>query len=195
MSKKRKKIIILGSGGHAKVLLEILEKKNEEILGVCCPNLKSIKQNFWRNLPVLGDDNYLENIDNNSVKIVNGIGYSNTDRKRIFNKMNKMGFKFKTVIHPSSIISKNAQISEGSQIFAGSIIQTDTIIGKNSIINTGSQLDHDCIIGDHCHIAPGCILCGNVTISDMVFLGCGSTVVQGVRVNEEIFYKSNSLLK
>ena len=195
MSKLNEKLVILGSGGHAKVLLEILQKKNENILGVCCPKLKSIKQDFWKNLPVLGDDDFLKKIDNYSVKIVNGIGYSNTDRKKIFEKINKMGFEFHTVIDPSSIISESAEISEGSQILAGAIIQTDTIIGKNSIINTGCQVDHDCIIGSHCHIAPGCILCGHVTISDMVFLGCGSTVVQGIKVNEKNFYKANSLLK
>ena len=195
MLKNKKKLIILGSGGHAKILLEILEKNKNIILGVCCPNLKSLNQKIWRDLPVLGDDNYLENVDRKSVKIVNGVGYSNTDRKKIFNKIKRMGFNFKSIVHPEAIISKYARISEGSQVLAGAIIQTDSLIGINSIINTGAQIDHDCIIGNHCHIAPGCILCGHVTISDMVFLGCGSTVVPGVQLHTQKFYKANSIIK
>ena len=154
-----------------------------------------ISQKIWRDLPVLGDDNYLENVDRKSVKIVNGVGYSNTDRKKIYNKIKKMGFSFKSVLHPGAIISKYAQISEGSQVLAGAIIQTDTFIGVNSIINTGSKIDHDCNIGDHCHIAPGCVLCGHVKISDMVFLGSGSTVVPGAELKTQKFYKANSMIK
>ncbi|MFJ8102432.1 acetyltransferase [Lysinibacillus sp. NPDC096212] len=175
-----KSIIIIGNGGHASVLTEILLAQKQKIIGFTSPR---IEDNTFH-LPYLGNDGAIEKYNPSDIELVLGIGIIKPSplREKIFNTYSNANFQFKSVIHPSAIIAPSVKLGEGVQIMAGAIIQTNTIIADNSIINTGALIDHDCQIGAHTHIAPGTKISGGVYIQKGTLIGIGSTVIQGIHI-------------
>ena len=180
---KSKPVIILGAGGHSKVLIDVLKLYNTTIAGITDPNL-SLHGKSIMEVPVIGNDHLVLQYHPESILLVNGIGLTGqtSKRKQIFEAFKSQNYCFLNVIHPNSVLASDVKTAEGVQIMAGAVIQTATVIGANTIINTRASIDHDCIIGSHVHIAPGATICGGVTVEDSVFIGAGATVIQGVHI-------------
>jgi sugar O-acyltransferase (sialic acid O-acetyltransferase NeuD family) len=172
-------IIVLGAGGHAKVLIDALIALKAQILGATDAD-QNTHGNSILGVPVLGGDDIIFEHDTNSVVLVNGIGSTGVTphRKEIYHRFLNAGYTFQTIVHPSAIIGTETDISDGVQILAGAIIQPGCRIGSNSIINFSACVDHDCRIGTNIHIAPGVGLSGGVTVGDDAFIGAGATVLQ-----------------
>lgn len=180
-------LILLGAGGHAKVLLSLIRALNLPLLGVVAPEFEGTELNEWRGVKVLSK-NYLDDINPTDVSLVNAVGRrvgDNNSRERIFENFKAKGYYFPVLIHPHSYVDSSAHLKEGVQIMAGAIVQSDASIGQNVIINTRAVIEHDCTIEDHVHIAPGAVLCGNVYISKRAFVACGANLIQGIKVGEE----------
>jgi sugar O-acyltransferase (sialic acid O-acetyltransferase NeuD family) len=178
-----KPVILLGSGGHARVVLAALRRQNSEIIGLVDPNLAA--ESEYLNLKVLGADKAVFDYQPDQIELVNGIGSIPGDtglRCKLFNDFQQRGYRFKTLIDNSVLFFEDVEIGEGSQLMPGVIIQCGTKIASNSIINTGAIIEHDCRIGSHVHVAPGSVLCGAVEIGDKVHIGAGATVIQGIRI-------------
>lgn len=192
----RRPCILLGAGGHAKVVLDLALIKDAEVLGVCDPKLFKAEVENWNGLNVLGSDDYLLNHKPEDCYLLNGIGMlpGSTIRRDVYTKLVGAGFFFPVLIHPSACVSKKAVIHSGAQVMAGTVVQAFAIIGENSIVNTRSSVDHDSIIGSHCHIAPGTTICGGVTVGDYTFVGAGTTVLQGKLVSSDKIIKAGSLI-
>lgn len=179
----KKPIILLGSGGHARVLLSVLRRREVEILGITDPSRTAGET--WLGCKVLGQDGAIHGYDPNVVRLVNGIGSLPGDgglRSRLFEAFTQQGYTFQNVIDPTALIADDVSLGEGVQIMAGSIIQPGARIGENTIINTGSIIEHDCHVGCHVHIAPGVACSGGIEIGDHVHLGTGAIVIQGITI-------------
>lgn len=178
------RIIIVGGGGHARVLLNIVKLSGQyEIIGILDPHL-NVGQHI-SGIPVLGNDDLLEGLYKKGIKnacIAIGSIRDNTKRTKLYNIVKVTGFSLPPLTHPNSIISDDVKISEGVQIMAGAIIQTGSVIEKNSIINTGVIVEHDCIIGQHVHLCPGVVISGGCKIQSGAFIGSGATVIQGIKI-------------
>src|SRR5690554_3324545 len=166
-----KKIILLGAGGHASVVLNVLlQNNNIKIVGFTDSNYS--ENNTYKSYPIIGTDNILEevfrvNIADHAFITVGSTG-DNVLRQELFNKIKSIGFKSLNIIHNKTIISKKeVQLGQGNFISAGVVINPDVEIGNNNIINTGSIIEHGCYIGNHIHIAPGAVLAGNVCVGDL----------------------------
>lgn len=183
---KIKKIIIIGGGGHAKVLIDCLQYNNKEIFGIIDPHLE--KGDRINGLNVLGGDEFLDNINPNNTILVNAIGSTgkNTLRKKIFQHYKKRNFCFSQIFHPSITIASDVSFSEGTQVMAGVIIQPGVRISENTLINTKVSIDHDCYIGEHCHLAPGVTISGGVKIGNNVHIGTGSSIIEGVNIGNNV---------
>jgi len=183
---RKKPVIIIGAGGHAKVLIDTLKSQSVNIVGITDPDPNKVGR-IILGVPVIGDDPVIENYNNDSVELVNGIGMvaNKKTRQLIFDIFKKRGYRFASVIHHSVILSSDVELSEGVQIMAGSIVQTGCKIGTNSIINSRVSIDHDTIIGSHVHVAPGVTLSGEVQIGSGTLVGSGATIIQGVKVGEK----------
>lgn len=179
-----KKIVILGGGGHARVLIDlIIGSTLYEIAGILDSRLEI--GSHISEIPVLGGDELLGELYNrgiNNTCIGMGSIKDNSKRKMLYEKVKKLNFTVPHLIHPGAIISQKATIAEGIQVMAGAIIQTDAHINQNTIINTGAILEHDCTVGEHVHICPGAVISGGCTIDDGVFVGAGATVIQGIKI-------------
>jgi UDP-perosamine 4-acetyltransferase len=178
------KVVVLGSSGHAKVVVEILESLGEfEIVGVTTKDGNGMKQ--FCGYPILGDDGVLPSLLKNGVeRAVIGVGgyRDNHARKLVFNRAKSLGFELVTAIAPSAIVAPSATIGEGSVLFPGAIINTKAAIGRNVVVATGSTVDHETLIEDHVLISAGVTVGANVHICEGALLAIGSTVITGVRI-------------
>lgn len=179
----KRPLVLLGAGGHARVLLSTLLLTGARVVGFADPD-ESRGQVLG--ISRLGRDEAVLERDPNEILLVNGVGSvgSSASRIRVHEYFRTRGYTFASVIHPSAIIAPEGELSGGVQIMAGAILQTGCVIQEGCIINTGARLDHDCIIGAHAHIAPAAVLSGDVRVGARAHVGAGATVIQGVRIGE-----------
>jgi sugar O-acyltransferase (sialic acid O-acetyltransferase NeuD family) len=182
-----KPLIILGSGGHASVLVDMLKQQGRVILGFVSPGVRPEAQVF-SDIPHYSEDGDVFGFDKSKVKLVNGIGSipRNNLRTLIYNDFSSHGYEFETVISSDSLVSSYAKLHDGVQVMAGAIIQTGAVIGANSIINTGAIVDHDCNLGINNHVAPGATISGQVHSEENVHFGTGASVIQGVKIGKNV---------
>lgn len=182
-----KSLVILGAGGHAAVLAELLLTAGRQLVAVVSPEpikkgspLAGLKQ-------IVSDEELVVFYKPEQIELVNGIGSipDNNTRWKLFEYFTEQGYHFASVISPHAIVSSHLELGEGVQIMAGAIVQTQAKIGENSLINTGAIVEHDCIIGAHNHIAPGATLSGGVVTEGKVHIGTGASVIQGIHIAQE----------
>ncbi len=188
-------VIVLGAGGHAKVLINALQLCSIKILGITDPDPTLTGQEVL-GVPIIGTDDELKKYSAENVQLINGLGSVGLPkaRRRIFEEYKKLGFVFALVIHPNAVIAADVKIGEGSQIMAGAILQPGVCLGANVIVNTGAALDHDCSIGRHSHIAPGVTLSGGVSVGNAAHVGIGASVVQGISIGESSLIGAGSVV-
>jgi UDP-perosamine 4-acetyltransferase len=176
-------LIIIGAGGHTKVLIDTLQTYSANILGIT-DSISNKCNNTLLNIPIIGGDDIVFKFSAEDVYLINGIGKIDGHRRRqeIFDYFQGHGYHFAQVIHSSAIVSSKVELAEGVQIMAGAVVQPGCIIGANTIINTGAMLDHDTLIGSHVHIAPGVTISGGVKIDEGTLIGAGATIIQGMKI-------------
>lgn len=175
--------MVLGGGGHAKIVMEVLRLCGKTVLGFTDP----VTRDPISGIPWLGNDDVVSEYSPNDIFLVNGIGSvgDNSRRKKLFLSWKEEGYSFPAIIHPTAILSPETVLEEGVQVMAGAVVQAGVHIGPNTIINTRATIDHDAEIGGHVHIAPGCILSGNVTIENDAHLGPGAILIQGLTIGKK----------
>ena len=183
----QKPVVILGAGGHAKVLGDALRLCGVPIIGATSAATDADAPWQLAGIERLGDDEAVLALAPHTVALVNGLGSTRSTQKRarLFATFKAGGFTFHPVIHPTAILAADSQWGEGVQILAASVIGPGTKLGNNIIINTGAIIDHDCWIADHCHLAPGCTLSGGVRVGEGVHIGSGATVIQGITIGAQ----------
>lgn len=176
-------VIVLGAGGHAKVLIEALLAGSTAVAGIVDPDTEKIGQRIL-GVPVLGADQVVKEFPPHEIQLANGLGSVRLPlgRQKLFERFKRGGYSFATVVHPSAVIASDVKLGEGVQIMAGSVIQPGCSLGCNVIVNTKASVDHDCVIGDHVHIAPGVTLSGGVEVGRGSHVGTGAIIIQGVTV-------------
>lgn len=188
-------VLLLGAGGHAKVLADMLRASGMETIGILDPQ-PGLAGTSILGLPILGDDQLLDRFSPGELLLANGLGSVGLPvaRRELFERCVGRGYRFVTILHPSAIVAPDVQLGEGVQVMAGAVLQPGCCIGRNTIVNTRASLDHDCRIGDHVHIAPGVTCSGNVTVGDTSHIGVGATVVQGVMIGSRSVVGAASLV-
>lgn len=188
-------VIVLGAGGHAKVLIEALLKSGNLIAGIVDPDPKLADVEIL-GVHVLGGDNVVNEFSPFEIQLVNGLGSVGlpVKRQQLFERFKGMGYKFATVVHPSAVVALDVVLGEGVQVMAGVVIQSGCCIGFNSIVNTRASVDHDCIIGDHVHIAPGVTFSGCVNFGIGSHIGTGATVIQGISIGRSCLVAAGAVV-
>lgn len=189
MQTSRNKVlcVILGGGGHARVVIDCMK-----VSGVAHPYVVLDPNSLlWGKevygVPIRGGEDLIQELKREGVThfipAVGGV-QDNAPRRKTFEWGIGQHLMPLILLHPSVIISPQVKIGEGSVAFAGAIINPGVVIGKNCIINTGSIIDHDCIIEDHAHIAPGAVLSGGVHVEKSVHIGTGATIRHSIHIGE-----------
>lgn len=190
-----KPLIVIGGGGHASVLIDILRVQKREILAVICPDGLSQRSVFNGILHLRKDEDVL-NYPPDSVRLVNGIGV--LPRSNLKKKLNQyylsLGYQFETVISEQAWISNEAVIETGAQVFAGAIIQTGAKISAHTIINSKALIEHDSVIGKYNHVAPNATICGQVETSENVYVGASSTLIQNIKLDKNVVVGAGAIV-
>ncbi len=183
MKSAERDIVVLGAGGHAKVLIDMLRASGRSIRAILDPDPAKHGHTVL-GVTVKGSESLLAEWKVSEIHLVNGLGSvkSTEARRHLFESWKARGYEFATVVHPSAVVAAEVTLEEGVQLFAGTVIQPGTVVGANTIVNTRASVDHDCRIGPHVQIAPGCTLSGGIVVEEDVHIGTGASVIQGVHV-------------
>jgi UDP-perosamine 4-acetyltransferase len=178
------RLLLLGAGGHARVVRALAAACGLEVAGVCDPALARDGAATWNGLPVLGDDSALEALPPTQTRLLNGLGQmpGSNIRARLHARLAAKGFTFPALAHPAAWVAPGVALGDGVQVMAGAMVQPGCDIGPGTIVNTRAGVDHDCRLGKDVHIAPGATLCGAVAVGDGAFVGAGATVLPGLRL-------------
>lgn len=176
-------LIVVGAGGHGRVVIDTAREAGFEIEGLVDPDPN---RNGVLGVPRIGGDEAVYERDTESIMLANGLGFVPPGRRRmeIFRDFRNAGYEFASVIHPDASVAADREISEGGQVMREAVVQTGAYLGRNVIVNTGAVVDHDCRLERHCHVAPGGILAGEVRVRPGAFIGAGATVTQGTEIGE-----------
>jgi sugar O-acyltransferase (sialic acid O-acetyltransferase NeuD family) len=179
--------LILGGGGHAKVLIDSIQASGSiDGFGILDsdPDLWGTKV---LGVPVLGTDEMIgELVSQGAQNFIVGLGSvgDNGPRRRLYELGLEHGLSPLDIRHPSAVCSTFASIQPGTLVGPGAVINADAEVRANVILNTGTIVEHDCVIGDHVHVSSGATLAAAVRVGLLAHIGAGATVRQGIRIGE-----------
>ena len=124
-------LLILGVGGHARVVIEAALCSGENILGLLDVDYKG-QQEAILGVDVLGGVELLDCYDRKQIFVIVAIG-DNVKREALFLILKEKGFKLATIIHPTAIVSSFVNIGKGVFINSGAIVNAGVVIGDNTI--------------------------------------------------------------
>jgi len=192
------KIVIFGSGGHARIAFsEIIKLKKFKFLGFVDDFKKkgeliisSNKKNYYN----LGSIKEVINKKNKFKGIIGaGLNFIREKIAKDIKEINK-NFRFQQIISKDAIINSNVFVDEGTLIISGAIINTGTKIGKHCIINTSCSIDHDNKFSDFSSTGPGVITGGDVEVGRQSYLGLGCLVRHKVKILDNTIVGFGSLV-
>ena len=177
-------IVIIGGGGHAKVVVSILRKlRRYHILGYTDLN----DNGELAGVPYLGLDRKLtelaagtENL--NAVLAVGQVGLGER-RCELWTRLQSCGVSFPLIVSPNATINEGVSAGEGVVVMDGAVINIGATLGRGAIVNTNSTIEHDVELADWVHVAPGAIVSGGVTVGQFSMIGAGATVIEGINIS------------
>ena len=194
MMQESKKLLLLGSGGHCKSVLDsVIALLEYESIGIIDKNIGE----HLMGIPIIGNDEDLAQLFlsgyTHAFIAVGSIGDVSV-RKRLYQTIKKIGFHIPNIIDPTSGVSKHAILGEGIYIGKQSVVNAESNIGNGAIVNSSCVIEHDCVIGDFVHVAPGSILCGQVVVNNDTHIGAGSIIKQGVHIGSNTMIGMGSVV-
>jgi sugar O-acyltransferase (sialic acid O-acetyltransferase NeuD family) len=180
-------IVIVGAGGHGRVVLDILQYDRRLKLVGFIDDDKNSHGKIIDGFSVLGGMRAMSSLirAQELEGAIVAVG-DNKVRAGLFHKLKGMGLKIENAIHPGALIARDVEFGDGVVVASGAIINTGTKIGDDVIINTGVIIDHENIIEEHVHISPGVALGGNVRVQKYSHVGLGVTIVSRINIGENV---------
>jgi sugar O-acyltransferase (sialic acid O-acetyltransferase NeuD family) len=182
----RKPIFLYGAGGHAKVILEMLEEEGREVRYIFDDNAGL--QSFL-GYPVRPWDH--AGSGGAEFEGIISIGDNATRRKIAA----RVGGPFARATHRNAYISPRAIRGEGTVVMSGVSIHSGAVIGAHCIVNTHASVDHDCRTGDYVHIAPHAVLCGHVEVGEGTLIGAGTVIIPEIKIGRWAIIGAGSVIR
>lgn len=171
------KVIIIGAGGHAKVILSTLLACKMPIFGFVDDN-PSLQGKTILSHMVLGNLTILNTLPEQAAICAFG------DNKLRQATANAYNLNWVTLIHPSAYVHESVILGHGTVVFANATVQPDVLLGEHVIINTAASIDHDCRLDHFTHIAPGSHLGGGVHVGQGTLIGIGTNIKPYTTIGE-----------
>lgn len=189
------KAIVIGNGGHAVSVIDILHRLNYSILGTI--KKFGTKDTNICGVPTIGTDQDLEALRQSVDLAFIGIGQIKSAELRIklHESLLRLNFRSPTLIAPGAYVSKFSSVKEWTTIHSNCFVNAEVTIGKNSIINSGTIIEHGSRVGNHTHISTAVTINGNVKIGDCCFIGSGSVIHQNVIIPNNSIINSGSVIR
>jgi UDP-perosamine 4-acetyltransferase len=178
MASNNRPLVILGAGGHARVVIDCWRASGGLVAGL----LDAAVQDPIDDVPILGGDRELERacfVGKHT--FILGLG-DIAVRRRLIDRLDQASAALEIVRHPSAIVSLRCQIADGVLLAPGAIVNAGATIDRHAVINTGAIVEHDCVVGENAFVGPGTRMGGGVHIGPDVMLGLGVIVLPGIRI-------------
>lgn len=188
---ERSGIFVVGASGHAKVVIDAIERGGRYEVAFICDDAAAKRGTELMGYPVVGDRTELLARRGEARRGIVAIG-DNAARWQVAEWLVQNGCVLVEVVHPAAVIGREVRIEAGTVVMAGCVINSGAHVGRNAIINTGATVDHDCAVGDGAHVGPGAHLCGHVTIGARTLVGAGTTAIPSVRIGADAVIAAGS---
>lgn len=190
----QKNLILIGSGGHCKSVIDVAESAGYNILGIL--DMPEEVGKSVLNYKVIGTDEEIPQYADKTDFIIT-VGYIKDPaiRIRIYNRIKEAGGKLATIVASTAYVSRYATLGEGTVVMHKAVVNAGAQIGENCIINTFCNIEHDAIIGHQCHISTGVMVNGDCKVGERVFLGSQSVLANGITLGEDIIVGAGSVVR
>lgn len=183
-------VALVGGGGHARVVLALVESLAGYVAGVVSPDPDS----NCLGLRWLGSDKSFQ-AKQASRKLAVVIALGDVQRRRqLAVDYRRAGFRIPTVLHPAALVAWDVQVGRGVQVFAGAVVQPGAVLRDDVLVNTGAIVEHDVVVGTGTHIAPGAIVLGGASIGYRSFVGAGAVVLPTLTVGALVTVGAGSVV-
>jgi sugar O-acyltransferase (sialic acid O-acetyltransferase NeuD family) len=188
------KLLIIGGGGHAKVVADVA------IAQACYESIVFVDDQYPTlarvlDFPVLGTSSQLAEIvareDITSVFIAIG---NNKKRFALLQQCQSLGLNLPNLIHPSAVISRFAKLGNGILVMPNAVINCAAVINDGCIINTAAIIEHDCTLESAVHVSPNAALAGKVYIGQCSWIGIGAAIKEQVNVGQNVIVGAGSVV-
>jgi sugar O-acyltransferase (sialic acid O-acetyltransferase NeuD family) len=178
----RRQALVLGAGGHCRVLLSLLAACGEqEVLGIVDLTEPRVGEVIM-GVPVIGSITCLEAFRRRAdLDVFLAIG-DNALRRIWWQKVGDLGLALPNLISPHAIVDPHAHLGDANVVCARAFIGPEVVLGDNNLVNTAAVLEHEVRVGCHCHLASSSTVAGRSQIGDGCFVGAGATVINNVEV-------------
>ena len=190
------KLIVVGSGGHARSCIDVIEQQNKfSIIGII--DKQNNNGNLIAGYSQIGSDTDLPHLISKSINLFIGIGFikSSLVRKEYYERAKNLKYLFPKIISPHSYISDHSNIDEGTIVMHDALINSHCNIEKNCIINSKALIEHDVTVGAHSHISTAAVINGAAVIGKGCFIGSNATVGEGVTIGDESIISAGAYIK
>jgi acetyltransferase EpsM len=178
------RLVLIGGGEHARVVAEAARSSGQfQVLGFV-DRLPCEETTRRLNLPRLGDDDALAQLEAFAVLGVGTVGLG-AARRGIVARLGPQVRGWAPVVHAAAHVSPTAEVGEGAVVMAGAVLNSGARIGRHCVVNTGAVVEHDVVMGDFAQLAPGAIVGGGSVIGAGAFLGLGAHIRDHVSVGAD----------
>ncbi|MBI2998208.1 MAG: acetyltransferase [Deltaproteobacteria bacterium] len=193
MSSEKRKVVIVGTGGHARVIISLLEGLERwQIVGLLDREFGATEEDIG-GYKIIGSWKDIQPTRERAGHAVVAVG-DNEERKGLYHSFRKAAFELPTLIHPTAYLDRSARLGDGCVVCMGALVGANATVGSNTIVNSGSIVDHECRLEDHVHIAPGVRLAGRVVVGEGTFVGIGTSVIDKVKIGKGVIVGAGSVV-
>lgn len=185
------KIFVFGASGHAKVVIDIIERQGLYDIAFLVDDDAALKGSMFFDYRVVGGK---EELLASRDEICGGIVAIGCNRARgaVAAWLADNRFTMVSAVHPSAQLGRRVSVAAGTVIMAGAVINSDSSVGRNVIVNTRASIDHDCSLGNGVHVAPGATLCGAVSVGNGSFVCAGATIIPNLTIGQGVIVGAGS---
>lgn len=185
MAEPSGQMVIVGAGGHAKVIIDLCRSAWPDLEIIGLTDLDGTPR-LVNGLPVLGGDGQLDRLRAEDVRFAFVALGDNILRRQAADRLQALGYRLPSAVSPRASVSPSVKLGIGVAVMHGAVVNADALIGDLVIVNSGAVVEHDCRIGADTHLGPGSVVAGGVQIGARTLLGAGSTVIPGIRIGEDV---------
>jgi sugar O-acyltransferase (sialic acid O-acetyltransferase NeuD family) len=176
-----KRLIIIGAGGHARSIAEIVLDQGGYALAGFLDDAYPGVQSLWE-FPVLGKVDALAGFRGVADAVFVAIG-NNRVRESLFHALSEAGFELPNLIHARAIVSSRAVLWRGVAIMAGAIVGTEAVLGDGVIVNAGAVVDHHARVEDFGHLGVNASMAGGSRLGRGAWMQAGAALGYGVEID------------
>lgn len=193
---RQKHFIVLGAGGHARVVLEALDSAGRKAVALLDPD-RTLWGTVIDGVRVAGGDGKLPEFPASHHEAAIGVGATRDTRlrRKVHEAAVAAGYTLPSVVSASAIIARSARLGAGSQILTRAVVHPGAAIGIGTVVNTAAIVEHDCSVGNYAFVGPAAVLCGGVRLGTGSFIGAGAIILPGISIGVNALVAAGAIVR